>query len=103
MINILSHRAHTICSTPELAKELKHLEQVLGQCKYPKWGNQEDIQEKTEQREETDPYDKASCQMPYCNPYTKGIGESWRKIFKKHGVDVHFKGRPDTKEHPGVT
>ena len=38
VINTLSHRALTICSTPELAdKELQHLENVLGQCKYPKW------------------------------------------------------------------
>ena len=38
VINTLSHRALTICSTPELAEEeLQHLENVLGQCKYPKW------------------------------------------------------------------
>ena len=72
VINTLSHRAHTICSTPELAEEeLKHLEQVLGQCKYPKMGHQEDIQETTEQREETDPYNKTSCQMPQCNSIHK--------------------------------
>ena len=38
VINTLSHRAHTICLTPKLIEEeLKHLEQVMGQCKYPKW------------------------------------------------------------------
>ena len=35
VINTLTHRALTICSTPELAEEeLQHLEHVLGQCKY---------------------------------------------------------------------
>ena len=34
----LTHRAYTICSTPKLLeKELNHLEEALGYCKYPKW------------------------------------------------------------------
>ena len=38
VINTLTHRAHTICSTPKLIEEeLQHLEEVLGQGKYPKW------------------------------------------------------------------
>ena len=38
VINTLTHRAHTLCSTPELAEqELQHLEEVLGACKYPRW------------------------------------------------------------------
>ena len=36
VVNTLTHRSHTICSTPKLLEnELKHLEQVPGQCKYP--------------------------------------------------------------------
>ena len=38
VIKTLTHRAHTICSTPKhLEAELKHLEEALGHCKYPKW------------------------------------------------------------------
>ena len=38
VINTLTYRAKTICSTPQfLTGELQHLEQVLMQCKYPKW------------------------------------------------------------------
>ena len=34
--------AHTICSSPGIAeKELQHLEEVLGACKYPKWTTEE--------------------------------------------------------------
>ena len=64
VINTLSHRAHTMCSNPELAEEeLQHQEQT----KYP-----------------------AKCHIVI--PYTPGIGESLKNICKKHGVDVHFKG-----------
>ena len=36
IIKTLTHRAHTICSTPKLLeKELNHPEEILGQCKYP--------------------------------------------------------------------
>ena len=38
VINILTHRARTLCSTPELINnELEHLEEVLRGCKYPRW------------------------------------------------------------------
>ena len=38
VINTLSHRAHTISSTPQLPKnELQHLVKILMLCKYPKW------------------------------------------------------------------
>ena len=41
VIKTLTHRAYTICSIPELAKqELQHLEEVLGACKYPRWAIQ---------------------------------------------------------------
>ena len=38
VINTLTHRARTLCSTPELInKELEHLEEILRGCKYPRW------------------------------------------------------------------
>ena len=45
VINTLTHRAKKICSTPQLLKkELKHLEEVLMLCKYPKWAINKIIQ-----------------------------------------------------------
>ena len=42
--NTLTHRAHTICSTPEIAEqELQHLEEVLGACKYSTKGHSKDL------------------------------------------------------------
>ena len=38
VINTLTHRARTLCSTPEsINQELEHLEKVLIGCKYPRW------------------------------------------------------------------
>ena len=38
VINTLTHRARTLCSTLEfINKELEHLEEVLRGCKYPRW------------------------------------------------------------------
>ena len=38
VINTLTHRAYTTCSTPQLLKsELQHLKKVLRLCKYPTW------------------------------------------------------------------
>ena len=38
IINTLSHRAKTVCSSPELLKqEMDHLRKALTHCKYPKW------------------------------------------------------------------
>ena len=57
-----------------------------------KVGHQQDIQETTEQREKTDPYNKHPAKCHILIPYTKGIGESLKNICKKHGVDAHFRG-----------
>ena len=36
--NTLSHRAKTVCSSPELLQqEMEHLRKALTKCKYPKW------------------------------------------------------------------
>ena len=38
VINTLTHRAKAVCSNSKLLEEeLKHLHEVLYQCKYPKW------------------------------------------------------------------
>ena len=38
VINTLSHRAKTVCSSPALLQhKMDHLRKALTQCKYPKW------------------------------------------------------------------
>ena len=51
VINSLSHRAKTICFTPQLLKkELQHLEEALILFKYPKWAIKKVIHKKEEKR-----------------------------------------------------
>ena len=46
VINTLTHRAKAVCSSsPLLKEELKHLEEALTQCKYPKWAFQKILRE----------------------------------------------------------
>ena len=93
IINTCTHRAHTICSTPELAeKELQHLEQVLGLCKYPKWATRKMFNKHQNKQKKQTSKTKHPAKCHIVVPYTEGIGESLKKICKKHGVDMHFKG-----------
>ena len=95
VIKTLTHRAHTICSTPKLLeKELNHLEEVLGQCKYPKWAirkifKQQHRKEKkhTPRRTTNKPINRSHIVIQY----VPGICESIKNIGKKHGVAVYFK------------
>ena len=98
VINTLTHRAHTICSTPELAeKELQHLEQVLGVCKYSKWDIKKIFNKHQMKEKKQTPRTKYLAKCHIVVPYTEGIGESLKKICKKHGVDMHFKGGQTVK------
>ena len=97
VINTLTHRARTLFSTPESIKqELEHLEKVLIGCKYPRWAikkilqKQLHSQEKTNRKKQHPSVQKKICHMVV--PYSKGIGESFKNICKKYGIQVYFKG-----------
>ena len=99
VISTLSHRALTICSTPELAEEeLQDLEHVLGQCKYPKWAIKKIFRKHQHKEKKQTPKTKYPAKCHIVIPYTQGIGESLKNICKKHGVDVHFKGGQTLKD-----
>ena len=54
VINTLTHRARTLCSTPELINnELEHLEEVLRGCKYPRWAIKKILQKQQHQQDKT--------------------------------------------------
>ena len=97
-------RYHTICSTPEVAeKELQHLEQVLGLCKYPKWAIKKIFKKHQNKEKKQTPRTKFPAKCHIVVPYTQGIGAILKKICKKHGVDIHFKGGQTLKKHLSVT
>ena len=96
VIKILTHRAHTICSTPKLLeKELNRLVEVLGHCKYPKWAIRKVFKEQHRKEKKLTP--RRSTNKPINRshiviPYVPGICESIKNIGKKHRVAVYFKG-----------
>ena len=50
VINILKHRAKTVCYNNQLLKEEDHLKQALRRCKYPVWAlNRASIKQKKSQ------------------------------------------------------
>ena len=99
IIKTLTHRAFTICSTPKfLEEELKHLEEALGHCKYPKWAikkvfrQQQQQQQRKENKHRPRTTNKSIKRSHIVIPYVPGICESIKNIGKKHGVAVYFKG-----------
>ena len=95
VINTLTHRAKTLCSTPDSTKqELEHLEKALMGCKYPRWATQKVLHKqtypKTNKKKQHPRSQKKVCHMVV--PYSKGIAKSFKNICRKYGVQVYFKG-----------
>ena len=110
VINTLTHRAKTVCSNPELHKEMDHLRKALTQCKYPKCTL--DKVEKRLNRPSREVIDGANNQdttgaQPTTNevktkghiviPYTQVLCKSIKKICGRYGIQTHFKGSSTIK------
>ena len=94
VINTLSHRAKTVCSSPKLLRQEKeHLRKADTKCKYPKWAL--DKVEKRLNRSSSEEIDGANNQCTTGThaatsevkskghiviPYTQGLCESIKKI-----------------------
>ena len=123
VIGTLTHRAKTICTTPELLnEELEHLREALEKCKYPGWAinkiqqkllnnNWEDngnsnnnLQEETTQTltvthtEAINNNNNKPSAGHIVVPYVQGLGESHKKICSRCGVYTHFKGSTTIKQ-----
>ena len=106
VIHILSHRAKTVCSKPELPQqERDHLRKALTKCKYPKWAL--DKVERRLNRSTSEVIDGVNNQgttnakaaingvKPKGHiviPYTQGLCESIKKISGRYGIQTQFKG-----------
>ena len=122
-IGTLSHRANTICTTPELLnEELEHLREALAKCKYHRWtknkiqnkyinnnweenGNNNNNQEK----DSTQGPNNSTCTEVRTNkdkpsadyivvPYVQGLGKNLKKICSRYGVQTFFKGSATIKQ-----
>ena len=106
VINTLSHRAKTGCSSPVLLhQEMNHLRKALTQCKYPKWALHK--LEKRLNKSTSEAIDGVNNQgtpdiQVVTNevkikghiviPYTQGLCKSMKKICGRYGIHPHFKG-----------
>ena len=117
VIGTLYHRANTICSTTQyLQKEEKHLNQALKKCKYLSWTiNRAKMKIQATESHSTNrrtvnsnPEQSSSLKQNIVVPHHQGLSESFKRICKKYGIQVHCKGghtiknllmAPKDKEH----
>ena len=84
VINTLTHRAKVVCSSSQLLEEeLKHLDEVLQQCKYPKWAIKKILREQEQRKNRRGKERNTRSTQKICHrvvPYTKGLCESYKSI-----------------------
>ena len=107
VVGTLFHRARTVCSTPvQLQKEEKHLYQSLRRCKYPDWAinrvklksQSTHLKKKKGNNNQPGPSNIRGPKPYIVVPYHQGLGESYKNICKKYGIDVHLKGGHTIKD-----
>ena len=124
VIGTLTHRATTACTDPELLqKELTHLRDAMGKCKYPSWainkvqnkilnsnweeqGNNQDStnNNQTQVNNNQDASTTNRNQGPTNTtgqvviPYNQCTAKSFKHICGKYGIKVHFKGNTTIKQ-----
>ena len=99
VINTLTHRARAVCSNSELLKtELKHIDEVLSHCKYPKWAIdrmlhlQQKGKENRNRRKKGNNISQTNRRCHIVVPSSQCLYENYKNICSKCGVQVHFKG-----------
>ena len=96
VINTFTHRAKAACfSSQLLEEELKHLDEVLQQCKYPKWTIRKILREQEQRNNRRGKERNTRPTQKRCHivvHYTKGLCESYKSICSKYGVQAYFKG-----------
>ena len=103
VINSLLHRAKDICSNQnQLEEEQAHIQKVLSACKYPVWAiNRMKIKNstpRTVKNTNRDTRTNTFIKGYITVPYNKGLGESFKNICKRYGIQVHFKSGKTLKD-----
>ena len=79
-----------------LTRELKHLQEVLTKCKYPKWAfdkllKKQESKRTENRRDQGRNTNQTIKKYHIVVPYSQGLCESYKTICSKYGVQVHFK------------
>ena len=103
VFNTLAHRAKTVSSTQDsMDKELDHIKTALKHCQFPSWAlNQWHHRFNQSQQHSNnlpnDPNNNSSTDKPKIKttivvPYIPNTSERFKKVCKRKGIQVHFKG-----------
>ena len=106
VVGTLFHRARTFCSNPgQLQIEEKHLYQCLRKCKYPDWAinrvklkSQSSALRKQGNNNNPEPSNIRAPKPYTVVPYHQELSESYKRICKKYGIEVHLKGGHTIKD-----
>ena len=99
--NTLAHRAKIVSSTQDkMDKELQHIKTALQHCQFPSWALnqwQHKFTHPNQPNTTTTNNSKSSADNNKRNitivvPYMPNTGEKFKKLCKKKGIQVHFKG-----------
>ena len=112
--NTLAHRAKTVSSTQDLLdKELSHIKTALHHCQFPAWAlnqwehkfkhpsqgttttNNNTNKPTSNKNQDSNNNYKTTIVVPYI-PNTAG---RFKKLCKRRGIQVHFKGRNTLRTH----
>ena len=103
VFNTLAHRAKTVSSTQaSMDKELDHIKTALKHCQFPSWAlNQWQHRFSQSQQHSNNPSNNSSSNIPTDKSknkativvsYIPNMSEKFKKVCKRKGIQVHFKG-----------
>ena len=103
VFNTLAHRAKVVSSSQDkLDRELQHIKTALQQCQFPNWAlnqwhhkcinpTQPNNSNNTNNNNQQD-NNPNKRNITIVVPYMPGTGETFKKLCRSKGIQVHFKG-----------
>ena len=103
VFNTLAHRAKTVSSSQDkMDRELQHIKTTLQHCQFPLWALTQWQHKFTNPNQHTStatntsnnssPADNNKNKATIVVPYIPNTSEKFKKLCKKKGIQVHFKG-----------
>ena len=103
VFNTLAHRAKTVSSSQDkMDRELQHIKTALQHCHFPSWALNQWQHKFTHPKQHTtttnstsnnnSPAENNKNKATIVVPYIPNTGEKFKKLCKKEGIQVHFKG-----------
>ena len=103
VFNTLAHRAKTVSSSQDsMDKELEHIKTALKHCQFPSWAlnqwhhkftqSNQQSSSTTNTARNNNTTDSTKNKATIVVPYTPNTSEKFKKLYKRKGIQVHFKG-----------